>query len=495
MGGGPGGYEGDVAERARSTDTNLAQVVTREVAQQLTISHLQNPKKLIRECRDNQFNPETTPIVVITDITLTRAKDIQNLYVKLPMLMGQIVMQGYATDPEICFAAVGDATYGDKFPIQIGEFESDNKLDDSLKAIIREEGGGGGTGQESYQLMAYFFAYHSVLDSLEKRHQKGKCFFIGDEGFYSKVSRKEVQQIFGETIPNDLDSAEVFKKLQEKYDVFFIYPKKPWEQRKEGIDAEIRDRVEKAGGRFKGVDIRASLAWNDYTDLDLHCITPTGFEIYFPIANKKSPCGGELDVDCNAGGPQTRKAVENIVWAKGKAKKGHYRFFVENYAYHEPGQHDGEVPFTVLLEVNGETKKITAKTPNADSREGRRAEVASFDYDPAQRQIKEADYAGYDDAVILQQWTSVLPAENVIKITDSKGVVDIILGVLALWNGRSLEDYITDMKNRDQTEPRQNEIRTALADLSLARGLEKVMIEGLPKLEKPAESDKKSKRL
>lgn len=490
MGGGEKGYQGDVQERARSTDTNLAQVVTREVARQLTISHLQNPKKLIRECRDNEFNPETSPIVVITDITLSRFKDIQILYNKLPMLMGQIVMQGYATDPEICFAAVGDATYGDKFPIQIGEFESDNKLDDSLKAIIREEGGGGGTGQESYQLMAYFFAYHSVLDSWEKRHQKGKCFFIGDEGFYSKISKKEVQQIFGETIPDDLDSTEVFKKLQEKYDVFFIYPRKPWDQRKEGIDAEIRDRVEKAGGRFEGVDIRASLSWNNRNDLDLHCITPSGHHIYFH--DKRSTCGGELDVDMNVQG-ETTKPVENIRWIKGKAPKGRYRFYVENYRYHESNH--SKIPFKVNLEINGEIQNFELAIPTETTGESSRVEIASFEFDPSKRQIKEADYAGYDDAVILQQWTNVLPAANVIKITDPMAVVDTILGVLALYGGRSLESYITDMKNRDQTEPRQNEIRTALADLSLAHGLEKVMIEGLPKLEKPAGSDKKSKRL
>ncbi len=466
-------YDGDVAERERSTETELFQTVSSTQAQKLVISKLQDPKKLIRECRDLDEHPNTTPIVVIMDITLSRQKDIGIIYQKLPMFIGEIIMNGYVSDPTISFAAVGDATCGDKFPIQIGEFEADNRLDASLNAIILEEGGGGGTGQESYQLMAYFYAYHAELDCL-KRGQKGYCFFIGDEGFYPKISKKEVEKIFGEELPSDLDSVDVFAKLQEKFNVFFIYSQKSWEEKKKGVDAEIRQRVQKAGGLYEGVDIRASLIWNNRNDLDLHCITPNGEEIFF--GNKRA-CGGELDVDRNVDG-ETTKPVENIRWAKGRAKPGHYQFFVVNYRFHE--QNSAATPFKLELEIDGEIQHFDLATPARATQTASRIEVVDFNYDPSKQNLVATDgYTAYDEAVIKDQWGKVIPKAHVITITEPKAVVDTMLGILALFNGkRSLEEYIHDMKVRGQDEPRQQEIRTALGDLDVAYGLEKVVFAG-----------------
>lgn len=119
-----------------------------------------------------------------------------------------------------------------------------------------------------------------------------------------------------------------------------------------GIDSEIKRRVETAGGQYENVEIRCSLIWDSYTDLDLHCITPNGRHIYY--GNKRENRGW-LDIDMNAGGRTTKTPVENIRWGLGEAPNGIYKFYVNNYA--ERG--DGKTPFKVELEVNG--KVFTAQ--------------------------------------------------------------------------------------------------------------------------------------
>ena len=101
------------------------------------------------------------------------------LQTKLPDLLGLLLRKGYATDPQILFGAVGDATC-DRVPLQVGQFESDNRMDEHLGKILLE-GGGGGQKTESYELAMYFMARHTAIDCFEKRGRRGYLFIIGDE--------------------------------------------------------------------------------------------------------------------------------------------------------------------------------------------------------------------------------------------------------------------------------------------------------------------------
>ncbi len=61
------------------------------------------------------------------------------------------------------------------------------------------------------------------------------------------------------------------------------------------------------------------------------------------------------------------------------------------------------------------------------------------------------------------QWNSALGEERVLNITNPKAVVDIILGAIALTTGeRTMETYIQDMNDRDQSQERIDEVTKAL---------------------------------
>jgi hypothetical protein len=148
-----------------------------------------------------------------------------------------------------------------------------------------------------------------------------------------------------------------------------------------GIDAEMKRRVEGAGGQYEGVDIRASLLWDNRNDLDLHVVAPSGEHIYY--AHKRSACHGWLDVDMNVRG-ETTTPVENIRWARGAAPRGRYRVFVQNYRFHEPSQLP--TPCKVEVEVSGEVYHFTAVvSPGRQTGAASDITILEFDYQPGQR--------------------------------------------------------------------------------------------------------------
>lgn len=486
---GGGYYDGDVATRIRSTREEVfnRQEYIRTDAQERRECHEDlNPKNTIRVCVNSIEHPNTTPIVVAMDVTGSRGDDAKIVYGKLPMLIGQIIMKNYVPDPVISFAAIGDATSGDKAPIQVGQFESDNRLDAELSKIWLE-GGGGGTGQESYELMAYYYAKHSELD-INKHDKKGYFFFIGDEGFYSEVTKDQIKTWIGDTVDTTISSKEIFKELQDKYHVFFIYPQKTWEERKDNIDIEIKKRLDEAGGRYENVDFRASLIWSTYDDLDLHVIVEPdkgmGFVEHIAYNNKRSKNGrGELDVDRNASSRETRKPVENIRWEKGSALKGKYTVFVRNYSLHDDiAYRSFPIEFKVEVEINGKIqtfeKTITENTVSHGSDCGLTTgdvSIGEFSFDPDEYGINQDKYIGYDDTVIKNQWADVIPIENILSIEDPKAIVDVLLGALALVEGSAdLESYLVDMTGRGQTQLRLTQAEKALGGLAGSKALVKV---------------------
>lgn len=106
----------------------------------------------------------------------------------------------------------------------------------------------------------------------------------------------------------------------------------------------IKEKVKRAGGNVDA-DLRVSLAWNNFDDLDLHSVSPYGHVCFHNKA-------GILDVDMNIS-PNTRTPVENQSWVKPRA--GTYVIKVHCYMPRETI----DVGFTLEMAYNGKVEQYS----------------------------------------------------------------------------------------------------------------------------------------
>ncbi|MFV2108881.1 hypothetical protein [Micromonospora sp. LOL_015] len=175
-----------------------------------------------RESRDSTEHPQSLAVAVLFDVTGSMGGVPRTLQQKLPQLLGLLLRKGYVTDPQILFGAIGDATC-DRVPLQIGQFESDNRMDEHLGNIVLE-GGGGGQMMESYELAMYFMARHTSIDCHERRGKRGYLFVIGDEMAYPKVKAREVRKFIGDDLDEDVPLRAVVDEVRRRWDTYYLMP-------------------------------------------------------------------------------------------------------------------------------------------------------------------------------------------------------------------------------------------------------------------------------
>ena len=168
----------------------------------------------LRESRDSAEHPDSNAILISLDVTGSMGKVVRAIHRDLPHLHELLLGHKYIPHPQILFAAVGDATC-DRVPLQVGQFESDNRMDQNLENMILE-GGGGGQKTESYELNLYVAARHTAADCWEKRRKKGYLFMIGDEMAYPFVNRAHVNRLIGTDPQADIPVRQIAAEVSEK---------------------------------------------------------------------------------------------------------------------------------------------------------------------------------------------------------------------------------------------------------------------------------------
>lgn len=195
---------------------------TAEVFTASSIKAALDPKGVkIRESRDSADNPRSTPIIVALDVTGSMGMLADTIARKgLGTLFTGIIDRKPVSDPHVMFMAIGDVTC-DRSPLQVSQFEADNRIVEQLTDIYIEHGGGG-NGWESYELPWYFAAHHTVHDSLIKRGKRGYLFTVGDEPIGPGLKKGELVKFLDDGAERDFSTAECLEAAQRMYDCYHI---------------------------------------------------------------------------------------------------------------------------------------------------------------------------------------------------------------------------------------------------------------------------------
>ena len=184
-----------------------------------------SPKGVVRrESRDSEAHPLTVPIQLYLDVTGSMGQ-IPHELVKtgLPTLMSRLIQNG-VPDASLMFGAIGDHEC-DRFPLQVGQFESGDAELDMWLTRTYLEGGGGANAGESYLLAWYFASRHTVTDAWDKRKKKGFVITIGDEPCLPSLPANAVKELMGNTAEaqGTFTMEALYAEACERHHVYHIH--------------------------------------------------------------------------------------------------------------------------------------------------------------------------------------------------------------------------------------------------------------------------------
>jgi hypothetical protein len=206
-----------------------------------------SPNSTLVDPRGKEISSDSqNPIIVGVDVTGSMSAWPGEIFDRLPLFY-QTLSQ-YRPDTEMAFAAIGDANC-DSYPLQVNSFEKGLKLEDAIKALY-PEGGGGGQVSESYELFGYFMQEHCKTPNATSPF----LFIFGDEKFYNTVRPDQIRHYIGDTVQDPVDSLGVWKSLTQRFNLYLLH--KPYGHGGEGsVDKEVVKHWEAAIGKQRIVEV------------------------------------------------------------------------------------------------------------------------------------------------------------------------------------------------------------------------------------------------
>lgn len=108
-------------------------------------------------------------------------------------------------------------------------------------------------------------------------------------------------------------------------------------------------------------DVQILLSWNNYNDLDLICIEPSGEYVWYK--NPRSQSNGILEIDKNREYPDSETPIENIYWPAGQAPTGTYNVYLRYFKKHT---NIDATPFKVIVKYGDKEDVYSGVIRKAD---------------------------------------------------------------------------------------------------------------------------------
>ena len=176
----------------------------------------------MRESRDSEDSPNSTPVILGFDVTGSMGYLAEEIAKNaLNETVTQIYAKNPVTNPHIMCAAFVEAE--DPDGLQVTQFEADIRV---VEQLLDLRVGFGGNWYSYDSLLWYFAAKHTSIDSFEKRGKKGILIGIGDEIADNQdrhiLSKKEIEDMFGDKVDKDITLAQAYAMASEKYEIIHI---------------------------------------------------------------------------------------------------------------------------------------------------------------------------------------------------------------------------------------------------------------------------------
>lgn len=187
------------------------------------VHDLLQPQRMLngrRECRPSATHPNPVPIIIAFDATGSMAICPTVLQQHLGKMIDEFRGIAGVESPQVLVAAFDDAFALDATKVlQVGQFEPGEEMENDLSKVWLT-GAGGGTGEESSDLVLHFAAHHTDISACGR---KGYLFIFTDERPYSRCPRDVLTAVFGTATP-EYDLHATVAAVREKYEVFILTP-------------------------------------------------------------------------------------------------------------------------------------------------------------------------------------------------------------------------------------------------------------------------------
>ncbi|MFN2146139.1 MAG: hypothetical protein ACK2T7_12365 [Anaerolineales bacterium] len=226
----------------RGAKTRSASASRAKAAGPRTYKKKGGPNAKIIDPKKHISSESKNPLIIAVDVTGSMASWPFEIFDRLPLLFN--TLSQYREDLEICFAAIGDARVDD-WPLQVTSFASGFDLEQQLKALYGE--GGGGDAPESYGLFARWVNTHVTISETD---EPPFLIVFGDINMHSKIQSASIRNYLGDDIVTDKDAIKEWNKVAEKWNTWYL--RRPTGKKGDKIDhgvgvvlhAKIGDYVE-----------------------------------------------------------------------------------------------------------------------------------------------------------------------------------------------------------------------------------------------------------